>query len=100
MQKITVLVVLCVMLKQCLAFFSPFALGYKSVWKIKHRQTQYLELSMQERLSSPQILSYVSVILSYLCFSYLTFSNPHLYPGMCKPTDAKIMAEVNPKSGS
>lgn len=47
----------CVILKQSFDFFPTYVLGYKRVWKIKHKQIQNLELGIQA-LDALPILSY------------------------------------------
>lgn len=63
--------------------------------KLRNKKSE--EFSFQCCVALP-FQSCVSVILSYLCFSYLTFLILSPYSGKCKP--ARIMAEVTPKSST
>ena len=77
LERVAALVVLCVMLKQSFAFFPPFVLGYKSVWKINHRWSQNSEFSFQFSLRCPSSTILRLGLSSLSLFLLANICHPH-----------------------
>lgn len=70
----TVLVVLCILLKQSFAFSPSVVLGYKSIWKSKCR-------NFSSHWNSLPTLAYASLYFHSCLFSLFTFLILVSYPG-------------------
>ena len=94
LKQVTVPIVLCIMLEQTFAFPPPPLL----YWSIKthHDYMQADSVFSTHRVALP-VLSYVSVFLSRLCSSYLTFLIHTPLPSNVQTHHAWIVTEVTPK---